>query len=53
MLEFLDTVYCDYYKAKRADNAFHQLEQHKGQDFNAFHTEFARLASVGQVPLST
>ena len=53
MLEFLDTVYRDYYEAERADNAFHQLEQHKGQEFNEFHTEFARLASVGRVPTST
>jgi Zinc knuckle len=53
MLQYLDTIYRDYFEAERAENKFHILEQAVGQKFSDFHTEFARLASVGRIPPST
>jgi hypothetical protein len=53
MLQYLDTIYRDYYEAERAENAFFELEQTTGQEFSDFHTEFSQLASVGRIPPST
>ena len=53
MLEHLDTIFRDHFEAEWSKNSFHVLRQSTGQEFNEFHTEFARLASVGRVPSTT
>ena len=53
IFEYLNTIYRDYFEAERAENEFYILEQTTGQKFSDFHTEFARLASVGRIPPST
>lgn len=53
ILEYLDTIFRNHFETEQSENSFYALEHAKGQDFNEFHTEFARLASVGQVPSST
>ena len=53
ILDYLDTIYRDYFEAKQAKNKFVVLEQTPGQEFSEFYTEFARLVSVRQVLQST
>jgi hypothetical protein len=53
MLDHLDTCFRNYFEAEQSENAFYALKQSTGQDFNDFHTEFSRLASVGRVPAAT
>lgn len=53
MLTHLDTIFRNHFEAEQSENAFYALKQSAGQDFNDFHTEFARLASVGRVPSLT
>jgi hypothetical protein len=53
MLAYLDTVFRNHFEAEEAENQFYALKQQAAQDFNDFHTEFARLAAVGRVPSST
>jgi len=53
MLEHLDTIFQDHFEAERSENSFYALQQSVGEEFNDFHTEFARLASVGRVLAST
>jgi hypothetical protein len=53
MLQYLDIIYWDYYKAKQAENAFFELEQTTGQEFSDFYTEFIQLVFVGRIPPST
>jgi hypothetical protein len=53
MLQYLDTIYWDYYKAEQAENVFFELEQTIGQEFSDFHTEFIQLVSIGRIPPST
>ena len=53
MLAHLDTIFQNHFEAKQSKNAFYALKQPAGQDFNDFHTEFARLASVRRIPSST
>ena len=53
ILAHLDTVFRNYFEAKQVENLFYTLKQQASQDFNDFYIEFARLASVGRVPIST
>jgi hypothetical protein len=53
MLEYLKTVFQNYFETEQSENSFYALKHSAGQDFNEFHTEFARLASVGRVPSIT
>jgi hypothetical protein len=53
MLAYLDTIFRNHFEAEEAENQFYALKQQAAQDFNDFHTEFARLAAVGRVPSST
>jgi hypothetical protein len=53
ILAHLDTIFRNHFEAEEAENLFYALKQQATQDFNDFHTEFARLASVGRVPSST
>lgn len=53
ILEYLDTVFRDHFEVERCENAFYTLKQSASQDFNEFHVEFARLASVGRIPSDT
>ena len=53
MLAHLNTIFRNHFEAERSENAFHALKQSNGQEFSDFHTEFARLASVGRIPSST
>jgi hypothetical protein len=53
MLNHLDTCFRNYFEAEQSENAFYALKQSTGQNFNDFHTEFSRLASVGRVPATT
>jgi hypothetical protein len=53
MLAYLDINFRNHFKAEQAENEFYALKQSVGQNFHDFHTEFARLASVGQVPVTT
>jgi hypothetical protein len=53
MLEYLNTVFRNHFETEQSENSFYALKHSAGQDFNEFHTEFARLASVGRVPSIT
>ena len=53
MLAHLNTIFRNHFEAERSENAFYALKQSNGQEFSDFHTEFARLASVGRIPSST
>ena len=53
MLDHPDSCFQNYYEAEEAENAFYTLTMHSGEDFNTFHTEFSRLASVGRIPPSS
>ena len=53
MLEYLKTVFQNYFETEQSENSFYALKHSAGQDFNEFHTEFARLASVSRVPSIT
>jgi hypothetical protein len=53
ILAHLDTIFRNHFEAEQAENSFYALKQQATQDFNDFHTEFARLASTGRVPLTT
>jgi hypothetical protein len=52
MLAYLDINFRNHFKAEQAENKFYTLKQSIGQNFYDFYTEFARLASIGLVPLS-
>jgi hypothetical protein len=52
MLQYLNTIYRDYYEAEQAENTFFELEQTTGQEFSDFHTKFLQLVSVGRIPPS-
>jgi hypothetical protein len=49
MLQYLDTVFRNYFEAQQAEDEFVVLEQTPGQEFSDFYTEFARLVSVGRI----
>jgi hypothetical protein len=53
MLEHLDSCFQNYYEAEEAENAFYPLRMYNSEDFNTFHTEFSRLASVGRIAQSS
>jgi len=53
MLAYLDVIFRNHFETEQAENAFFALRQAVGQDFSEFHTEFSRLASVGQIPTNT
>ena len=46
MLEYLKTVFQNYFETKQSENSFYALKHSIGQDFNEFHTEFICLALV-------
>ncbi|MDA4119332.1 MAG: CCHC-type zinc finger protein [Thaumarchaeota archaeon] len=50
ILAHLDTCFLNHFEAQEAEDSFYELEMRTGEDFNSFHTEFSRLASVGRVP---
>ena len=50
MLQYLNTVFRDHFEKERSENEFFALQHSVGQSFHDFHTEFVRLAAVGQVP---
>jgi hypothetical protein len=53
VLEYLNTVFRNHFETEQCENEFYALQQSTSQDFNEFHTEFARLASVGRIPSVT
>ena len=51
MLQFLDTIFKNFFAKEEAQNTYHKLCQGYSEDFNTFYSEFSWLASIGEVPL--
>jgi hypothetical protein len=51
ILDYLDIVFWNHFEKEEAEDQYTQLTQQPTEDFNDFHSEFARLASVGEVSL--
>jgi hypothetical protein len=52
MLDHLDIVFRDYFQKETASDKYARLIQQPNEDFNDFHSEFSRLASLGETPPS-
>lgn len=50
ILDHLDIVFRDYFQKEKAADQYARLIQQPSEDFNDFHSEFARLASLGETP---
>jgi hypothetical protein len=50
ILDYLDIVFRDYFQKEKAADQYVRLIQQPSEDFNDFHSEFARLASLGETP---
>jgi hypothetical protein len=51
ILDYLDIVFRNHFEKEEAEDQYAQLTQQPVEDFNDFHSEFARLASLGEVSL--
>lgn len=51
MLDYLDVVFRNHFQKEQAADQYARLFQQPNEDFNDFHSEFARLASLGEIPL--
>jgi hypothetical protein len=51
ILDYLDIVFRNYFEKEEAEDHYTRLTQQPTEDFNDFHSEFSRLASLGEVPL--
>jgi hypothetical protein len=49
ILDHLDIVFRDYFQREKAADQYVRLTQQPSEDFNDFHSEFARLASLGEI----
>jgi Zinc knuckle len=52
ILDYLDIVFRNHFEKEEAEDQYVRLTQQPVEDFNDFHSEFARLASLGEVPLA-
>jgi hypothetical protein len=52
ILDHLDVVFRNYFQKEQASDQYAQMTQQPSEDFNDFHSEFARLASLGEIPPS-
>ena len=49
MLDHLDIIFRDHFKKEKALDQYARLTQQLNEDFNEFHSEFARLAALGEI----
>jgi hypothetical protein len=49
ILDYLDTVLRNHFEKEESQDQYTRLVQGPAEDFNDFHSEFARLASLGEV----
>ena len=49
ILDHLDIVFRDHFEKDKATDQYARITQQPGEDFNDFHSEFARLASLGEI----
>ena len=49
MLDHLDVVFWDHFEKDQAKDQYTRLTQQAHKDFNDFHSEFVRLASLGEI----
>ena len=49
ILDHLDIVFRDYFEKDKATDQYARITQQPGEDFNDFHSEFTRLASLGEI----
>jgi hypothetical protein len=52
ILDHLDIIFRNHFEKEEAADQYARLSQQASEDFNDFHSEFARLASLGEIPLS-
>jgi hypothetical protein len=49
ILDYLDVVFQNYFEKKEAADKYARLVQSASEDFNDFHSEFARLTAIGEI----
>jgi hypothetical protein len=49
-LDHLDIVFRNHFEKKEAADKYARLVQSASEDFNDFHSEFARLTAIGEIP---
>jgi hypothetical protein len=49
ILDHLDIVFRNHFQKEQASDQYARLTQQPSEDFNDFHSEFARLASLGEI----
>jgi hypothetical protein len=49
MLDHLDIIFRDHFEKEKAIDQYARLTQQANEDFNEFHSEFARLAALGEI----
>jgi hypothetical protein len=49
ILDYLDLIFKNHYEKDEAADEYARITQGSNEDFNDFHSEFSRLASVGEI----